>query len=65
MRVEKWGDRLAVRLPTALVDALNLREGDEISGDEVLPGFRCPIAKFFPPRKTSAKPKRKPRNGKS
>lgn len=30
MRVSKWGNSLAVRLPAAVVDALALEEGDEI-----------------------------------
>ena len=30
MRVAKWGNGLAVRLPAAVVDALQLKEGDEI-----------------------------------
>lgn len=30
MRVSKWGNSLAVRLPASVVDALGLREGDEI-----------------------------------
>jgi predicted nucleic acid-binding protein/antitoxin component of MazEF toxin-antitoxin module len=30
MRVAKWGNSLAVRLPAAVVDALELKEGDEI-----------------------------------
>lgn len=30
MRVVKWGNSLAVRLPAAVVDALELRAGDEI-----------------------------------
>ena len=30
MRVDKWGSSLAVRLPAAVVQALNLKEGDEI-----------------------------------
>ena len=30
MQVSKWGNSLAVRLPSALVDALKLKEGDEI-----------------------------------
>ncbi|GLS30497.1 antitoxin MazE [Mesorhizobium albiziae] len=30
MQVAKWGNSLAVRLPSAVVEALNLREGDEI-----------------------------------
>jgi antitoxin MazE len=30
MQVSKWGNSLAVRLPAALVEALELREGDDI-----------------------------------
>ncbi|HEY6342578.1 MAG TPA: AbrB/MazE/SpoVT family DNA-binding domain-containing protein [Bryobacteraceae bacterium] len=30
MRVAKWGNSLAVRLPAAVVKALNLKEGDQI-----------------------------------
>ncbi|WP_158807928.1 AbrB/MazE/SpoVT family DNA-binding domain-containing protein [Beijerinckia sp. L45] len=30
MQIAKWGNSLAVRLPAALVEALNLREGDDI-----------------------------------
>ena len=30
MQVAKWGNSLAVRLPAALVEALQLREGDDI-----------------------------------
>lgn len=30
MRVSKWGNSLAVRLPAALVEALELKEGDDI-----------------------------------
>jgi antitoxin MazE len=30
MQVSKWGNSLAVRLPSALVEALNLKEGDQI-----------------------------------
>ena len=30
MQVSKWGNSLAVRLPAAVVEALQLREGDEI-----------------------------------
>ena len=30
MQVAKWGNSLAVRLPTAVVKALRLKEGDEI-----------------------------------
>jgi antitoxin MazE len=30
MQVAKWGNSLAVRLPVAVVEALNLKEGDEI-----------------------------------
>ena len=30
MLVSKWGNSLAVRLPAAVVEALSLREGDDI-----------------------------------
>jgi len=30
MRVSKWGNSLAIRLPAAVVDALGLREGDDV-----------------------------------
>ena len=30
MQVSKWGNSLAVRLPAAVVEALELRDGDEI-----------------------------------
>ena len=40
MRVSKWGNSLAVRLPNALVDQLGLKEGDELhivaAGDGVV-----------------------------
>ena len=31
MQVAKWGNSLAVRLPAVLVQALDLKEGEEIS----------------------------------
>ncbi|RWB07280.1 AbrB/MazE/SpoVT family DNA-binding domain-containing protein [Mesorhizobium sp.] len=30
MKVAKWGNSLAIRLPAVVVEALELREGDEI-----------------------------------
>ena len=30
MKVSKWGNSLAVRLPSAVTDRLNLKEGDEV-----------------------------------
>jgi antitoxin MazE len=30
MQVSKWGNSLAVRLPSAVVEALDLKEGDQI-----------------------------------
>ena len=38
MRVAKWGNSLAVRLPAAVVKALKLKTGDEI--EIVLSGLR-------------------------
>ena len=56
MQVSRWGNSLAVRLPAAVVDALELHEGDDIeihvigsrtfeiskspSSDELLARFR-------------------------
>jgi len=33
MQVSKWGNSLAVRLPAAVVEALGLKEGDDIEID--------------------------------
>ncbi len=30
MQIAKWGNSLAVRIPVAVVEALGLREGDEV-----------------------------------
>jgi len=30
MQVSKWGNSLAVRLPSEVVEALNLKEGDQV-----------------------------------
>ncbi|WP_129647327.1 AbrB/MazE/SpoVT family DNA-binding domain-containing protein [Peristeroidobacter agariperforans] len=30
MRISKWGNSLAIRLPAAIVEALNLHEGDDV-----------------------------------
>jgi antitoxin MazE len=30
MQISKWGNSLAIRLPSAVVEALKLKEGDEI-----------------------------------
>lgn len=30
MQVSKWGNSLAIRLPAVIVEALNLKEGDEV-----------------------------------
>ncbi|KQY19933.1 AbrB/MazE/SpoVT family DNA-binding domain-containing protein [Rhizobium sp. Root482] len=31
MQVSKWGNSLAIRIPSAVVEALQLKEGDEIA----------------------------------
>ncbi len=40
MQVSKWGNLLAIRVPAALVDALQLKEGDQVevrlAGDQDL-----------------------------
>jgi antitoxin MazE len=33
MKVAKWGNSLAVRLPATVVEALDLKEGDELEID--------------------------------
>ena len=38
MRVSKWGNSLAVRLPASVAEALALKEGDDI--DIVIAGAR-------------------------
>ena len=30
MQVSKWGNSLAIRIPSSVVDALDLKEGDEV-----------------------------------
>ena len=30
MQVSKWGNSLAIRIPAAVAEALNLKEGDEV-----------------------------------
>ena len=30
MQISRWGNSLAVRVPSAVVEALNLKEGDEV-----------------------------------
>jgi antitoxin MazE len=30
MQVSKWGNSLAIRIPSTVVDALKLKEGDEV-----------------------------------
>lgn len=37
MQVAKWGNSLAVRLPSVVVEALNLKEGDDIEIEVVGP----------------------------
>jgi Uma2 family endonuclease len=31
----------------------HLHENDELSGEVVIPGFRCPVREIFPPREPS------------
>jgi antitoxin MazE len=37
MRVEKWGDSPAIRLPAAVVEALGLKDGDEVEAQITRP----------------------------
>lgn len=69
MRVGKWGDSLAVRLPPLVVELLGLQEGDEIkieiAGDRALrvrPGEPVePTA--APSMQATAEPARRPARG--
>ncbi len=49
MQVSKWGNSLAVRLPAAIVEALELKAGDEIDihvhGDRIFSLARKPGAR--------------------
>lgn len=49
MQVSKWGNSLAIRLPAALVEALDLREGDDVTlhaaGARTLDVEKTPSAK--------------------
>jgi antitoxin MazE len=31
MQISKWGNSLAIRLPAAVIEALGLREGDDVT----------------------------------
>jgi antitoxin MazE len=44
MRVSKWGNSLAVRLPATVVEALKLQEGDEIE-IHIADGWRFGMAR--------------------
>jgi antitoxin MazE len=47
MRVAKWGNSLAVRLPKALVESFDLKAGDEVELSP-LPGRAISVAKVDP-----------------
>ena len=75
MRVAKWGNSLAVRLPASVVDALQRKEGDEIeiyvadarefgvsrkpTREDLLRAFE-PFAGGFPPISNSTAARRTP-----
>ena len=46
MQVSKWGNSLAIRLPAAVVDTLDLKEGDDI--EIVVAGARTFAVKKAP-----------------
>ena len=51
MRVSKWGNSLAIRLPAAVVEALKLNEGDDIeviiADERVFQVRRKPVKESF------------------
>ena len=42
-----------VRVYRADGSTSHLHEDDELSGEDVIPGFRCPVREIFPPREPS------------
>ena len=48
MRVARWGNSLAVRLPAAIVEALDLKEGDrveiQVAGERAFAVERAPAS---------------------
>lgn len=49
MQVSKWGNSLAVRLPAAVVEALGLKEGDQVeiqvAGNKTFEVSRAPSSR--------------------
>ena len=65
MQVSKWGNSLAIRLPASVVEALELREGDDIevtvAGERAFemkkkPGTEAFLARLRPIPKMLCKP---------
>ncbi len=48
-------DNRSVRVFRAGQPVVQLRADDELTGDDVLPGFRCPVAELFPPQTATKK----------
>jgi len=42
-------DNRSVRVFRAGQPVVQLRVSDELTGDDILPGFHCPVAELFPP----------------
>ena len=57
MQVSKWGNSLAIRLPAAVVEALELRDGDDI--EVHVAGVRAFGVKKIPGRQELLKKLRK------
>jgi antitoxin MazE len=59
MRVSKWGNSLAVRLPAAVVEALGLKEGDmleiQVAGRLVFEVAKAPNARELIARNLSTR----------
>ena len=49
MKVAKWGNSLAVRLPAAAVEALDLKEGDDVQITVAENGRTFEVAKKLTP----------------
>ena len=46
-------DNRSVRVFRAGQPVIQLRAHEELTGDDILPGFRCPVAELFPPESAS------------
>lgn len=46
-----WPNTRTIEVWTPVEQVITLQEADTITGGDILPGFTCQVAKFFPPKK--------------